>query len=617
MSFVKRFIFAAMKIKNPLYFHQFIVYLILGIGFIHPAWATATDELQIIKSATHINKPDSTPPTSFAEGSVVSLPHDSFPSPSESSWYLLSFSINENHQQVAAYLPLINMNASLYLNGNLIGNTGSFEEPMSRFWHTPVMFLLPSLYLKPGQNTLQVRLKPSPPNDLAQLGHIYVGDEEAIHQLYSRDYFFFYTIHLMAMSAAIFLGFIVFYLWMIRRADEYLYFSLACLSWALSAMNIVIHRPPIPTLYWEWLMQMSVGLAAVFITLFIRRLLAIKSSWIDKTILLSSLTFSIAMFLVPNHWFFITAHIWHSTVILFGLHAIILLIDDYRKHKTIHSRILAGAFAIVAAFATHDLLTQAGILPSSDRFWLDFSVPLLMLAIAIVLLRRFVDVSSGLEQANATLEDRIKEAEKRIENAYQTIVQLRTQAAVTEERQRIFSDLHDDLGAKLLSIVYQSETENQRNLARQAMDGLREIVSCSQTESFQDNWLDQLRQESLQRFCQMPFKLHWRQHTDDILLYFTPAKTAQIASVLREALTNVLKHGDQSDACVHIWIRCNAAWMSVRNQGHFQTDDNFDGNGRRNMQRRIHALHGRIRWRRGLRGGCHVIWFIPLEEIDA
>ena len=34
----------------------------------------------------------------------------------------------------------------------------------------------------------------------------------------------------MALSAALFLGFITLYLWFLRRADEYLYFSLTALT---------------------------------------------------------------------------------------------------------------------------------------------------------------------------------------------------------------------------------------------------------------------------------------------------------------------------------------------------------------------------------------------------
>lgn len=38
--------------------------------------------------------------------------------------------------------------------------------------------------------------------------------------------------------------------------------------------------------------------------------------------------------------------------------------------------------------------------------------------------------------------------------------------AAAEERERIYADLHDDIGAKLLSLVYQAEQPAQADLAR-------------------------------------------------------------------------------------------------------------------------------------------------------
>ena len=38
--------------------------------------------------------------------------------------------------------------------------------------------------------------------------------------------------------------------------------------------------------------------------------------------------------------------------------------------------------------------------------------------------------------------------------------------AASQERERIYSDLHDDLGAKLLSLVYRAESPVQADLAR-------------------------------------------------------------------------------------------------------------------------------------------------------
>lgn len=598
--------------------------LVLGLvlGFAISGYASTIQQetipaIHFIDTAQYIDTEDNVAMPAFDQATQITLPHDSRATATHSSWYQIKFSATNTGQPMAAYLPLVNMNAALYLNGHFLSSTGHFSEPMSRFWHTPVIFPLPDSQLNSGENTLQIRLKASPPNDLTQLGRVFTGEEDIARQMYAKDYFFNHTLHLMAMSTSFFLGFIVLYLWFLRRQDEYLFFSLACLSWGTTALNVVIHEPPIPTLFWEWLMNSSVSLAGIFIAMFLRRMMKIPYSLADHLIIGSSIFFCCILLLVPQSWFFIVAHIWHAIAIGFGVYAVVLLVRGLRQLHGLHSSILASGFFIVAGFAIHDLFTQIGVLPSSERFWLDYSVPVLMLAIAIVLIRRFVEASRGLEEVNATLEQRIAEAEARIEQDYQTIIQLRTQAAIHDERQRIYGDLHDELGAKLLSLVYKSESDEQRQLARQAMNGLREIVSCNQQELDID-WLAKLRQESLQRFANTGMTLTWQQSQKRWAQGSDANRMLQLSSIMREALTNAIKHGDGQTVHIRVWQRCDHLWMSVRNRGSDVEALTATGNGKRHMQRRIESLGGRIRWRfnpvsDGNNGGCHVLWHVPWE----
>ncbi len=190
------------------------------------------------------------------------------------------------------------------------------------------------------------------------------------------------------------------------------------------------------------------------------------------------------------------------------------------------------------------------------------------------------------------------------------------QKSIAEERQRISDDLHDDLGAKLLSIVYKSETNEQKELAQQAMGALREVISTSLNEKVY--FVDQLKAweiECKQRVDNHNINFIWKQQHIDPALEISTHISIQLSKILREAISNVLKHGDNGDLCVRIQVRCGHLFVSVRNQGAMLCNDNKAGRGRENMKRRIQSMGGMIRWRGGKRGGCHVIWVIPEEKL--
>ncbi len=63
------------------------------------------------------------------------------------------------------------------------------------------------------------------------------------------------------------------------------------------------------------------------------------------------------------------------------------------------------------------------------------------------------------EAARNSLESRVAEATAEMERNYAQMAELRVEQVTEKERKRIAGDLHDDLGAKLLTIVHTSESE--------------------------------------------------------------------------------------------------------------------------------------------------------------
>ena len=60
-----------------------------------------------------------------------------------------------------------------------------------------------------------------------------------------------------------------------------------------------------------------------------------------------------------------------------------------------------------------------------------------------------------------------------LERTHAEQAEARIEEVTQKERKRIAADLHDDLGAKLLTIVHTSESERISTLAREALEEMR------------------------------------------------------------------------------------------------------------------------------------------------
>jgi two-component system sensor histidine kinase UhpB len=88
------------------------------------------------------------------------------------------------------------------------------------------------------------------------------------------------------------------------------------------------------------------------------------------------------------------------------------------------------------------------------------AVPLCMVLLGLRLVQQHGRARHQAEQMKLQLEQRVREATAEIEHNFRQLAELRVEQVTERERKRIAADLHDDLGAKLLTIVHTSDSPN-------------------------------------------------------------------------------------------------------------------------------------------------------------
>ncbi|MFO7593818.1 MAG: hypothetical protein R6X15_07255 [Pseudomonadota bacterium] len=193
-------------------------------------------------------------------------------------------------------------------------------------------------------------------------------------------------------------------------------------------------------------------------------------------------------------------------------------------------------------------------------------------------------------------------------------VQTAREAATRKERERIMRDLHDDVCSRLLSLSHRLREGDNAEMVRHAMQALREtIYSLNRPEGEELNAsLAEWHHETIERLEACNIGLKWRiaEALPEIML--TPAQRANLGQVLREAVSNAIRHAKPSSIRFDFRYTAESLHVEIRNDGECHDPALWSpGTGMMNMRRRIQDLDGKIHWSKD-RDGCHIVLELPL-----
>ncbi len=186
-----------------------------------------------------------------------------------------------------------------------------------------------------------------------------------------------------------------------------------------------------------------------------------------------------------------------------------------------------------------------------------------------------------------------------------------------EERERIYADLHDDLGARLLEMIYSAPDQATGDRARAILQDLRDVVSRSRSEpgTLMDV-LASIRSEATQRLSAAGAELNWQAAADLPDPALDQATALHLHRIVREAISNAIRHARARRLRVRVALGTGRELMlELTDEGGIEPaapQPANAGTGVINMRARAQALHGDIHWTAGTLGGTKVLLKAPL-----
>ena len=604
----------------PIFF-RWSTFLLLCALLSFQAQATTVLELHI---ADFVMQPGNTPPANDAAWVPLKLPdfwNISRPGAGGDGWYRIHFSLRDVPRDIqAVYLPRLSLNAGAYLNGVFLGDGGKFDEPVARNWNRPLLFPISPALLKPGENTLHIRVH-SPTYSLGSLSTIYVGAESVLRPEYEDKFFWRITLSQTTTLIIAAMGLFMLNLWRRRRQDSmYGFFGLSSLVWAVHSSNLFIQTLPIAGRLWEEIVASSVQVFVSLIMLSLLRFLGLRKPLLERALWLILMASPASQLLVPESWTIQASMLWHLATLFSSLAVFWYLLRTALRTPQIDTLLLISALCLNIVFGIHDWLKQASILQSDGAHWLHYGAPVFFLVVGSIMTSRFVQALNQFERLNADLEQQVRAKYAELEIQFANVQDMEKQRAMMEERNRIYRDLHDDVGAKLLGLAISAQRANlpkEADLARSALQDLRDVVSRSaQAITPLADLLADWRAETEQRVKSAGLRLDWHfpeQETDAVV---NPEAALNLSRILRESVTNILRHAQASHISIIMQIDGTHFRFSVEDDGvGMPVADLKPHRGMTGMQARAAALNAALDWRSIQPHGCRVEFHVQLSSL--
>jgi len=424
------------------------------------------------------------------------------------------------------------------------------------------------------------------------------------------------------------IGIFAILLWRTRQVDRFIFwFGLMCLMWGVRGYFYASEVVNLPPLVFEMINPFTVSMFAIT-CLQTTQLLLQRTTAKHSRFFVTAAATLVASYAISLMMGFGAAFVRAAS---FGFGLLVLNYTVYfiwRERTQLglwRALMIVAGFAALIAASYHDILIVAGYLPPERISLILVGFTALLVAYAVICAHFVIRTLNQAEASNEQLELRVHEKTRALTLSYEKLRSFEVTQAQAQERERLLRDMHDGVGAQLMTALRGLERgvldkEAISNALQDGLDDLRMLMDNADPQSTFSDRLAAWRSRWDARLGLLGIELHWQLGDDVDGLTLSGDTALQLLRVVQEACTNVIKHA-QATA---IWLTAKrsmrpegeALFIEIRDngQGFAQPSVSARGRGLANMRFRAKQIGAELAIAPppGTANGCCVQLWLPL-----